>query len=84
MLPLKNNGIPLLRVPGLDTFNARLKSINQPTLDENQFKDILTGVIKQFIETRKIPDEILEIYKNDSDTNYYQIALQMNEMEVQL
>ena len=81
----KNNhllklSIPLLRIPGLDTFNVRLQEINQPKLDETQFKLLLTDLIKQFISTRKIPDEILSIYESDSETNYYQVALQMNKL----
>ena len=77
---LLKHDIPLLRIPGLDVFNVRLHEVNQSTLDENQFKLLLTDLIKQFISTRQIPDSILNIYKDDSETNYYQVALQMNEL----
>lgn len=58
--------IPLLRIPY--TYN--------PDTEEEKIRQIL----KEFIETRKIPQEIIEYYEQYDFSNYSQIAKEMNEL----
>ena len=72
---------PLLRLPGLDMLNWSRRQVGLKAISIYQFKPILKKYIVNFINTRKIPFDIIQDYKIHSNTNYYEVALKMNEME---
>ena len=78
---LIDKNIPLLRLPGLDTYNFVRNNVNMQTVTMYQFKDIIRKYIIDYIHTRKIPIDIIQDYTNYSSTNYANIALKINQIK---
>lgn len=64
------NKVPILRIPGLDILNMQGNKDSERTL---------CNIIIDFIKTHKIPDGVINYYKECSHTNYYEVAQKMNE-----
>ena len=75
----KNNhllklGIPLLRIPGLDMVRTKIN------IKEEDYYESIKSKIGYFLETRKIPEEIIYFYEDNSENNYAKVAEKMNEL----